>query len=133
VKACYLPQTTLTPPPVAPPPPNTTFGIGTHVKTTANLNVRNKANTRSGKIVCIQPSGTLGTITKGPSTAQGFTWWTIDYASGCDGWSVQTYLTTSLADATDNLAQTASAATTVDELTALIAKLQAIIAQLQGR
>jgi hypothetical protein len=46
---------------------------------------------------------------------------------------VQTYLTTSLADATDNLAQTASAATTVDELTALIAKLQAIIAQLQGR
>jgi hypothetical protein len=129
VKACYLPQTTLTP----PPPPSTSFSIGTKVKTTANLNVRAKGDKKAGKILCIQPNGALGTIKGGPTLSQGFTWWNIDYSTGCDGWSVQTYLTASLADATDNLAQTASAATTVDELTALIAKLQAIIAQLQGR
>jgi hypothetical protein len=95
--------------------------------------VRNKANTKSGKILCIQPSGAVGTIKGGPSTNQGYTWWNVNFDTGCDGWSVQTYITASLADAGDNLAQAASAATTVDELTALVTKLQALLLSLQER
>jgi parallel beta-helix repeat protein len=81
--------------------PTTTpaFQIGARVTTAANLNVRNKANTKSGKILCTQPVGTLGTIVGGPSSAQGYTWWQINYDTSCDGWSAQDYLTTSLAAA----------------------------------
>jgi hypothetical protein len=78
---------------VTTPSPDT-FGIGARVQTTTNLNVRNKANAKSGNILCVQPAGALGTIVKGPSTAQGYVWWSIDYDTSCDGWSAQDgYLT----------------------------------------
>jgi photosystem II stability/assembly factor-like uncharacterized protein len=132
------PPPTPTPPPVVPPPSPTptptptptpgTFGIGARVKTTANLNVRNKASTKTGKILCIQPAGALGSITQGPTSNQGFTWWNINYDTGCDGWSVQSYLTTSLT----SLPITVTNTTDVAQLQALIAQLQAILAKLQG-
>jgi chitodextrinase len=71
------------------------FSIGGSVKTTTNVKVRNKANTNSGKILCVQPTGALGTIQGGPGTAQGYTWWNVRFTTGCFGWVAQTYLTTS--------------------------------------
>jgi cellulose 1,4-beta-cellobiosidase len=75
----------------------TAFGIGGEVMTTAALSVRNKPNTKSGKLLCTRPSGALGTITAGPTSANGYTWWSVNYNTGCSGWSVQNYLTTSIA------------------------------------
>jgi hypothetical protein len=88
-----------TPPPPPPPIPAPTpsFGLGARVKTTANLNIRAKPNAKSGKILCTQPAGSLGTIKGGPSSAQGYIWWNINFDTSCDGYAVQTYLTTNLA------------------------------------
>jgi hypothetical protein len=72
--------------------PQPAFGIGASVQTNSNLNVRNKANTNSGKIQCTQPTGSVGTIIGGPSGAQGYTWWNVNFQTGCDGWVVQDYL-----------------------------------------
>jgi hypothetical protein len=54
--------------------------------------VSNKPSTKSGKILCTQPLGALGTITGGPTLAQGYTWWNVNFDKGCGGWSVHTYL-----------------------------------------
>src|SRR5260370_433246 len=53
--------------------------------------------------------GSAGTIKSGPQTNQGYIWWNINFDTGCDGWSVQTYLTTALAMTSDNAVQTAAA------------------------
>lgn len=66
--------------------------VGSRVHTTSNLNIRNKANISSGKILCTQPTGALGTITSGPTSAQGYIWWNINFDTGCDGWGAQTYI-----------------------------------------
>lgn len=72
--------------------PNT-LAIGNRVKTTANLNVRSKPTTGpTGKKLCTQPTGALGTIVGGPQRANGYTWWNVNYNTSCSGWSVQTYL-----------------------------------------
>jgi uncharacterized protein YgiM (DUF1202 family) len=74
--------------------PTGSFALGSQVNTIANLNVRSKADTRRGsKIKCTQLAGTLGTIIGGPTNASGYNWWNINYNTGCDGWSVQDYLT----------------------------------------
>jgi len=72
------------------PAPN--FSTGSRVKTTADLNIRNKPS-KSGKLLCTQPTGSLGTITSGPNISSGYTWWNVNYDVGCDGWSIQSYLT----------------------------------------
>jgi hypothetical protein len=73
------------------------FAIGDRIQTTANLNVR-ATPSLSGHLLCIQPSGTLGTVIAGPRTDSlglndPYTWRQINYDTGCDGWSVQNYLT----------------------------------------
>jgi hypothetical protein len=75
------------------------FAIGDRIQTTENLNVR-ATPSLSGHLLCIQPSGTLGTVIAGPRTDSNtlglndpYTWWQINYDTGCDGWSVQNYLT----------------------------------------
>jgi len=73
-------------------PSITSFTIGSRVQTTANLNVRDKANTNAGKILCTQPAGSLGTLTSGPTGQQGYTWWQVNFDTLCDGYSVQDYL-----------------------------------------
>ena len=61
------------------------------MKVTANLNVRSQPRT-GGKKLCTQRTGSLGTIIGGPTAANGYTWWNVNYDSSCDGWSVQNYL-----------------------------------------
>jgi hypothetical protein len=79
--------------------------------------------------LCTQPSGSTGTIKSGPTIANNYTWWNIDFAIGCDGWSVQNYLTTTLA--MGNPVQVAGAGESIESLTALIQQLEALLKQLQ--
>lgn len=77
---------------ITPPPPLTpSIGVGSRITViaTAGLNVRNKANQKSGTLLCTQPYGALGTITGGPTKAQGNTWWNVNFDTGCDGWVVR--------------------------------------------
>lgn len=67
------------------------FKIGDLIKTTSNLNVRSTAST-SGFLLGIQPLGSIGIISNGPTSSGGFNWWNINYSSGADGWSVEDFL-----------------------------------------
>lgn len=71
--------------------PGTSLAIGAAVRTTSNLNVRDIPAT-TGTLLGVEPAGTQGTITDGPTTANGYTWWKVRYTSGGHGWSVDTYL-----------------------------------------
>ena len=70
------------------------LSVGDTVKTTANLNVRVAAGTGqpeisgSGYSGCA-PAGTVGKVVAGPVSANGYTWYKVDYGSGrYTGWSV---------------------------------------------
>jgi hypothetical protein len=78
----------------APPPPvSTKFSLNDRVQVTNGpLNVRSTANT-TGTQLGTQATGALGTVVGGPTAQGGFNWWQINYDSGADGWSVETYLT----------------------------------------
>jgi hypothetical protein len=65
------------------------FIIGDAVSTTAKINVR---STAGGRRIGSQNRGANGTVIGGPTQAQGYTWWQINYDSGVDGWSVQDFL-----------------------------------------
>jgi|GEM_PF-5751055 len=83
---------TLSPPPPAPPPAGNLM-IGDRVRVTASpsLNVR-PSGSLNNTPTCAQATGTTGTIISGPTTGSGFTWWQVDYDTGCDGWSGENYL-----------------------------------------
>ncbi|MEK7201314.1 MAG: Ig-like domain-containing protein, partial [Patescibacteria group bacterium] len=55
------------------------------------LNVRSCAS-----ITCslqgTQPDNALGTVIGGPTYADGFQWWNVDYDTGADGWGVEDFL-----------------------------------------
>jgi len=72
-----------------PPPPPPTIFIGSRVKTTAAVNVRQRVQ---GKIRCTQPAGVLGTVVDGPRSGGGYTWWNVNFDSSCDGWVISTYI-----------------------------------------
>lgn len=67
--------------------------VGGRVETTDTVNVRRKPSI-SGKsqILGAQPNGSLGTIISGPSTANGYTWWQVDFDTGADGFVAGAYL-----------------------------------------
>jgi hypothetical protein len=52
------------------------------------LRVRSSA-TLSGAVVGEQPAGALGVVAAGPVSADGYTWWQINYDNAPDGWSIQ--------------------------------------------
>jgi hypothetical protein len=116
--------------------------VGARVVTSANLNVRNKANMNGGKIQCTQPAGSTGTISSGPSNAQGYTWWNVNFDTGCDGWAVSSYLalslalgeqTTEVAGAEEvNPGSQLAAANQVSALQNIQEQLQALIEQIQA-
>jgi hypothetical protein len=64
------------------------------VKTTASVTVRKNPSTSARKLGT-QPSGALGTITSGPRTGSGYTWWQVNFDTSADGWVIQNYLTAS--------------------------------------
>lgn len=76
------------PPPPSPPPVSTKFSAGDRVKVTSPLNVRNAPST-AADILGTQSQGTLGTVTGGPTFANNFFWWYVNYDNIINGWSVE--------------------------------------------
>jgi len=72
------------------PPPSTKFSTNDKIQTTSILNIRTTPN---GTLLGTQPSGAIGTVVGGPTTAGGYTWWNVNYDTGYDGWSVEDWLT----------------------------------------
>ena len=69
------------------------FAIGQRVITTGNLNVRSTPSA-TGLVLGTQVVESIGTVVSGPTTADGFNWWQINYDVGVDGYSVEDFLTT---------------------------------------
>ncbi len=66
-----------TPPSAPPPPPPSSIAIDETVKLTQRQNLRINAGT-DNSIVTVLPIGTPAKIIGGPSSASGYTWWTVD-------------------------------------------------------
>jgi len=58
-----------------------TLSVGQRVKTTANVNVRSKPTNAKKNVLCIQTTGSVGTIVGGPTVATGYTWWNVNFDS----------------------------------------------------
>jgi hypothetical protein len=67
------------------------LGPGARVVTLSNLKVRSEPTTSSSQLG-VQKSGSQGTILLGPVSANGYTWWNVDFDSGADGWVAGEYL-----------------------------------------
>src|SRR3989338_6135688 len=67
------------------------FEEGNRVVVTNNLTVRAAPST-SGTAIGIQPRCNIGVITGGPTSANGYIWWRVNWNTGPDGWSVQDYM-----------------------------------------
>lgn len=74
-----------------PPPTGGKFNIGDSARVTEGLNMRSGASTGSG-VMAILPAGTTATITDGPRSASGYTWWQVRTAYGT-GWVVENWVT----------------------------------------
>ncbi|MGA7213794.1 MAG: fibronectin type III domain-containing protein [Terrimicrobiaceae bacterium] len=70
------------------PPPSGAFVIGDRVVALQGVAARNVAST-AGNILQLHATGELGTVIGGPASANGWTWWNINYDTGSDGWSTQ--------------------------------------------
>ena len=57
------------------------ISIGDSVRANVNLNIRASAST-SGTLLGTAPSGSTGVVVSGPTSANGYTWWRIDWDSG---------------------------------------------------
>jgi D-alanyl-D-alanine carboxypeptidase len=66
------------------------FKAGDTFTVTEALNMRTGAGTGNG-IVATLPAGTTGTITGGPQSASGYTWWSVSTGRG-SGWVVQDWI-----------------------------------------
>jgi hypothetical protein len=75
--------------PISTSPP-ATFAIAARVETMADLKVYKKPSS-SSRPQCLEAVGNYGTISNGPSSSGGYTWWYVAF-SGCSGWVVQNYL-----------------------------------------
>ncbi len=71
------------------------FNIGDTVEVTTNLNVRTGPGTSYPEITDpdypgYAPAGTQGKVLDGPTSADGYIWWKVDYGPGLySGWSVE--------------------------------------------
>ena len=69
------------------------FSAGDRVKATDYLNVRNcPFTTTTCPVTTTMSPGSTGTISSGPYSGSGFTWWYINWDNGYSGYSVQNYL-----------------------------------------
>ena len=69
--------------------PSTKFALSNRVQVViGTINVRSAPST-TGTLLGTQSVGALGTIIGGPTNANGFNWWNVNYDIGVDGWSVE--------------------------------------------
>ncbi|MEK7153639.1 MAG: hypothetical protein AAB834_06825, partial [Patescibacteria group bacterium] len=113
----------------------TKFTLGDRVKvTTKKLHVR---ATPGGKTLGFHKLGDQGSVLAGPTLANGYTWWNINYDSAPDGWSVENYLekvTTTEATVSTLLAEISHSTTNLSQLaTPLTAESQTLILSEIGR
>lgn len=66
------------------------FAVGDRFRVTEELNLRKGAGT-GHDIIAVLPASTTGTITGGPSSADGFTWWQVQTSLG-EGWVAQNWI-----------------------------------------
>ncbi len=87
------------------------IGIGSSVRVTQRLNLRQAAGT-SATVVTVMPAGTLGTVLDGPQSANGMSWWQITTPAGT-GWAAANYLAPLSGGGTSTPTQTPSVTRTV--------------------
>ncbi len=66
------------------------FKSGDSFVVTETLNMRSGAGTGNG-LVATLPAGTTGTVTGGPQSASGYTWWSVNTGRG-SGWVAQDWI-----------------------------------------
>ena len=114
---------------LAPQGQSTKFLIGDRVQTTANLKARSCPSTScQGKGT--HKRGETGIVIGGPTIADGYTWYNIDYDTGTDGWSVEDYLVKATATV---LGASTTNEELINQLQTQILKLQRQLEGLIGR
>ncbi|MFH1956149.1 MAG: dockerin type I domain-containing protein, partial [Patescibacteria group bacterium] len=73
------------------PSPSTKFSINDRARANSIINVRANPST-SAVLLGTHSLGDLGIVIGGPTYADGYWWWQIDYDSSPDGWSVENFL-----------------------------------------
>ena len=74
-----------------PPPPVGKFQVNDTFRVTDTTNLRSAAST-AGSVVATMAIGTTGTVTGGPTSANGYTWWNVRLANGTTGWCIENWL-----------------------------------------
>jgi hypothetical protein len=88
-RSCYASAVAPSPSPVpapAPAPAPAAFAIGDRVIVTMEILARDIPSLSGVRLGTHLP-GELGTVRAGPQSADGYTWYKIDYDTGADGWS----------------------------------------------
>lgn len=81
------------------------LAVGNRVQVTAVTNIRSCAST-SCSILGEAPVNSLGMIIGGPTSANGFTWWQVDWDSLPTGWSIQSNITQVLVPTVSSISPT---------------------------
>ncbi len=77
-----------------PQPTAVKFELGERVRVMENLNVRKGPSTSQPEVddpnyPGYMPTGSLGNVVEGPVTADGYTWWKVEFDRGVTGWCVE--------------------------------------------
>ena len=84
-------STTTTTTTTTTPAPGAKFAIGDSLRVAEAVNFRSAAGT-SASVIAVLAAGTTGTVTGGPTVANGYTWWQFRTSGGTTGWAVQDWL-----------------------------------------
>jgi N-acetylmuramoyl-L-alanine amidase len=74
-----------------PPPPTRKFQVNDTFRVTSTMNLRSAATT-SASVVASMPTGTTGTVTGGPTSANGYIWWNVRLTNGTTGWAAENWM-----------------------------------------
>ena len=74
-----------------PPPSSTKFKVNDTFRVSETTNLRSSAGT-SASVKMTMAAGTTGTITGGPTAANGYNWWSVRLSNGTTGWSTENWL-----------------------------------------
>ncbi|HVY35731.1 MAG TPA: Ig-like domain-containing protein, partial [Candidatus Paceibacterota bacterium] len=77
--------------PISTTPPSSTIAVGSRVAATTTVWVRSSPSTRATRLG-YQRKGATGSVIGGPTSANGYTWWQVNFDSGADGWVAGNYL-----------------------------------------
>ncbi|MGB3329497.1 MAG: SH3 domain-containing protein [Thermomicrobiales bacterium] len=93
------------------PAPAAKFAIGDSLQVTEAVNFRSAAGT-SASVIAVLAAGTTGTVTGGPTSANGYVWWQFRTSGGTTGWAVQDWLAKTSGTTTTTTTTTSGPTTT---------------------